>query len=196
MYTSFKLPTFLLLLAVTLAAVPVASATSIKEEISLGGTQIGTITLTQGGMCNSISILSTSVCVDIKMKSGNTVRLGGPVIGFSGNINVMGSTAVSDVSVGSLSIGKACGGVGKETICLDATGHLTAGLLFFVLSNAETSTGITVGNLHVASALCAPKATCFATTTPSVVPEPSTMGLMGTGLLVLGNFARRRFLPQ
>jgi hypothetical protein len=196
MYMSFKLPTFLFLLAGTLAAVPVASATSIKEEVSLGGTQIGTILITQGGMCNSISISSTSVCVDIQMKSGSTVRLGGPVIGFSGNVNVMGSTAVSDVSMGALSIGKACGGVGKETICLDAKGSITAGSLFFVLSNADTSTGIEIGNLHVASGLCSPSATCFATTSPSVVPEPSTMGLMGTGLLLLGSFVRRRFLPQ
>ena len=191
MYTSLKFPTLLLLLGAALAAVPVASATSIKEDISVGGTQIGTITLTQGGLCNGTSISSSSVCVDIKMTSG-TVRLGGPVIGFSGDVNVNGSTMISDVSFGSLALG-ACGGVTKQTICLDAHGSLTTSTLFFVMSNAETSTGITVGNIHVAGSFCGTAATCFATTTPvSAVPEPGSMLLMGSGLIGLSCLALRR----
>src|SRR5579864_3904294 len=103
------------------------------------------MTLTLGGTCNGASISNTSVCVDIQMASGSTVRLAGPVVGFSGNINVNGTTMISNVSVGSLSIGTACGGIGAQTICLDATGDITTSSLFFVLSNADTSTGITTG---------------------------------------------------
>ena len=82
--------TLALFVGAMLATAPAASATSITDNIFAGPTQIGTLTITQGGSCNGSSIATTSVCVDIQMTSG-AVRLGGPVVGFSGNVNVMGS---------------------------------------------------------------------------------------------------------
>jgi hypothetical protein len=94
----------------------------------VGGTLIGTVTLTQGGTGNCTGFSSTSVCVDVEMTSGS-VRVGGPVIGFSGNVNEGGPSIVSDVGGGlALALG-ACGGITMETICLDANGSATTSSL-------------------------------------------------------------------
>ena len=187
-----------LAVAAVLALAPAVWADSISDNLFLGSTQVGTLTLTQGGT-GGCSADATSVCVSITMSGSNAVRIGGPVIGFSGNINENGTSTITDASTGSLSA-FACGGIGDKSVftCFGSTGSDTASSLTFVLTNAEVSTGISVGNVHVASDLCGNSPTCFATTTPttSVVPEPSTLGLIGTGLFALGSFARRRFLPQ
>jgi hypothetical protein len=84
---SKKLPILMIIMiAATLAIVPAASATTISDDISVNGTLIGTVSLTQGGSGTCSTFSATSVCVDIEMTSGS-VRLGGPVIGFSGDIN-------------------------------------------------------------------------------------------------------------
>jgi len=65
-----NLSILVLVIAAALATVPAASATTITDNLFIGTTQIGTVTLTQGGMCNGASISSTSVCVDVTMTSG------------------------------------------------------------------------------------------------------------------------------
>ena len=168
-YCADKVTLLALTITATLLIAPAAWADTISENVFLGSTQIGTLTIVQGGSGSCMSFSSTSVCVDIETTGGTTVRLGGPVVGFSGDVNENGlATDVSNVSFGSLSLG-ACGGVGKQTVCLDAKGSLTTNSLIFVLTNADTTTGITVGNVHVASDLCSTGSTCFATTTPTTM---------------------------
>jgi hypothetical protein len=174
-----------------LAIVPAASADTIETfDIQVSGTTIGTATLAQGGT-NGCAADAGDVCVTISMTGSNGVRFGGPTVGFSGNIN--DDSTISALSTGDLAAG-ACGDLGT-TLCFDANGSLTASLVTFVLTDADVSTGITIG-LHVTSSLCATGNTCFATfvsTPPPAIPEPGTLGLLGTGLVGIAGMIRRRF---
>ena len=188
---SLQLSILAFIIAAALAMVPAASATTLN--ISFDGTVVGTATLTQGGTCDSQVIPSTSVCVDIQMKSGTQIRMSGNgAIGFSGDLNVGGNTTIDFDSSSMLTIKSgACAGA-HSLICLGApaNGGTNLSSLFIGLSNANLSTGISIDEIHIIGAVCGSEETCHATT--SVVPEPGTLGLLGAGLIGIAGLVRRR----
>ena len=198
--TSIKISILALAAVTMLAIAPIASATTI--DLFVGTTQVATLNLTSGGTCPS-----GDVCVTYTGVGGNQVRTGGPTFGFSGtNLTSVGVTGYTGSGNIGLQPGNgSCGGMpASETLCFQITGQGANGT-FSTLN--LTLTGVTLGQItnagiHVIGPVCGTDpatggfATCFTTSSSVVttpVPEPGTLGFLGTGLVGIAGLVRRRF---
>src|SRR5215469_553001 len=133
------------------------------------------------------------------MNPGYALVLNGGDIGFAttGGL-VLNGSSLSNFSISGLSASlKQNGTVGSFTFDFLYTTSVSGGQLFptsltFTIANAQVSQftgfGAHVGVLDGRSC----SRTGFATGSSSVVPEPGTISLLGTGLLALGGIVRRR----
>lgn len=202
--TSIKLAVLALVAVVAAASAPTASATSVtfnltSNNLGISGS-IGTVVIADAG--------ANTVTVTITMGAGYSVKLNGGDIAFNGPSGLTAgsvSNLAADANTGlSFKNFKTTQNISQfGTFAFDfanikgqPNGVVSADTVTFTLTAsglmASQVTGVALHFCTASGSNCGPQTGFASNGPPSSVPEPGTLGLLGTGLVGIAGLVRRR----